>query len=99
MSDDRALQPVRRWIPVHRLVWEAAHGPIPSGHAVVFRPGQHSVDERAITLDKLELVTRAELMRRNSYHTNYPPELKKLVQLRGALVRKINHRSRKETQS
>ena len=30
-----------RFRSVHGLVWEAAHGPIPSGHKVVFRPGLH----------------------------------------------------------
>jgi hypothetical protein len=34
-------------------------------------------------------MSRAESMRRNSYH-NYPKELAQLIQLRGALNRKIN---------
>lgn len=94
MTDDPALPPVRRWTAVHRLVWEAAHGPIPAGHAVVFRPGQKTTDAQQITLDRLELVTRAELMRRNSYHTHLPPELARVVQLRGAISRQINKLSK-----
>ena len=81
----------RRWRAVHLIEWEAIHGPLPKGHALVFRNG----DKTDIRLDNLELVTRAELMRRNSYHTNYPKEVGELIQLRGALVRKIN-RIRKE---
>jgi len=33
-------------------------------------------------------------MRRNSYHTRYPKEVAQLIQLKGALNRKINRRSR-----
>lgn len=83
--------PPRDWVGVHRLVWEAAHGSISSGHVVVFRSGRRTTDQSSITLDAVELVTRAELMRRNSYH-NYPQELARLVQLRGALNRQINKR-------
>lgn len=87
----------RRWKPVHRLVWETAHGPIPPGHAVAFLPGRYSTDPEKITLDALELVTRSELMRRNSVHTVYPPEVARVVQLRGALTRQINNRIKEPT--
>lgn len=86
--------PHRRWHPVHRLVWEAAHGPVPKGHVVVFLPGKFTAIEHEITLDRVELITRRELMRRNSVHTVQPPELARITQLRGALVRQINRRSR-----
>jgi len=94
VTDDPSIVTSRRWVPVSRLVWEAAHGPIPPGHAVVFKPGRQTTDVDAITLDALELLTRAELMRRNSVHTVYPPEVARLAQLRGALNRQINKRSR-----
>lgn len=81
-----------RWHPVTRLVWEAAHGPVPAGHVVVFRPGRKTTDEAAITLDALELLSRGELMRRQSVHALYPPELGRLVLLRGALQRQIKRR-------
>lgn len=83
-----------RWVAVQRVVWEAAHGPIPSGHVVVFRDGRVRTEESEITLDKLELISRGENMRRNSYHTRYPKEVAQLIQLRGALNRKINRRAR-----
>lgn len=85
----------RNWVAVHRLVWEQAHGPVPPGHLVVFKPGRRTTDLDEITLDALELITRAENMRRNSYHARLPPELARLVQLRGALNRMINHRTKK----
>lgn len=91
VTDDPRLVPARRWVGVHRLVWQVAHGPIPRGHIVVFRPGAHSQDVAEITTDKLELITRQENMRRNSYH-NYPQPIPQLIQLRGALTRKINKR-------
>jgi len=75
----------RRWRFVHVLVWEAAHGPVPAGHAIVFVNG----DKTDIRLENLQLVTRADLMRHNSVH-NYPAPIPQLVQLRGALNRKIN---------
>jgi hypothetical protein len=93
VSDDPKIVPARRWIGVHRMVWAEAHGAIPDGHAVVFKPGRATADLESITLDAIELVTRAELMRRNSYHTNYPPEIRQVIQLRGAVNRQINKRS------
>lgn len=83
-----------RWVAVQRLVWEASNGPIPSGHVVVFRDCRTRTKEPEITLDVLELVTRAENMRRNSRHTRYTPEVNQLIQLKGALNRKINARSK-----
>lgn len=94
VTDDPSIYPARRWVAVHRIVWEAEHGPIPAGHAVVFRPGMKTTDVECITTSILEMVTRAQLMRRNSVHTVYPPEVARLVQLRGALNRQINARTR-----
>lgn len=88
--------PQRRWVAVHRLVWQEAHGPIPANHVVVFRAGCHTTDVARITDSVLELVSRQELMRRNSYHTNLPPELARIVQLRGAIQRQINKRLGRE---
>jgi hypothetical protein len=86
----------RRWRSVHSLVWEAAHGPIPQGHKVVFLPGQFTNVAAQITPEKLELVSCAELMRRNSYHTRYPKELGLVIQMRGQLNRKINRRIKRQ---
>ncbi|MNT70582.1 hypothetical protein D3C72_2089870 [compost metagenome] len=100
VTDDPNLVPARRWEAVHRLVWEAAHGPIPPGHAVAFLPGRRTTDAALITLDALELVTRGDLARRNHPRTR-SPELAKLVQLKSAITRQVNRiaREAKEQQS
>lgn len=79
----------RRWVPVHRIVWEEANGTLPNGHALVFKNG----DKADIRLDNLELVTRRELMDRNSVH-RLPKELANTIQLIGALRRQIRKRDR-----
>ena len=84
----------RDWKSVHQRGGEEAHGHVPAGSVVVFKPGKRSTKLEAITLDVLECITRAENMRRNSVHTKYPPELARLVQLRGALNRQINKRTK-----
>lgn len=93
ITDDQSIAPRRRWVGVHRLVWEAANGPIPKGHAVVFRPGKASTDVDAITIDAVELMSRAELMRRNTRH-NLPPELNALISTKARLTRLINERDK-----
>jgi hypothetical protein len=95
-TDDPSIVPARRWTAVHHLVWEEVNGPVPAGHVVVFKPGCKTTDLESITADCCECVTRQELMRRNSYHTNYPPEVARLIQLRGAINRQINKRAKHE---
>lgn len=82
----------KRWRGVHELVWVAANGPVPAKHIVVFKPGMRTNILDQITLDRVECISLAENMRRNTVH-NYPPEIAKLVILRGALNRQINKRS------
>lgn len=79
----------QNWVFVHRALWEQHHGPIPRGHAVVFRNG----DKSDIRIENLELVTRRALMARNTVH-NLPKPIAQLVQLKGAVMRQINRRSR-----
>lgn len=100
ITDDQSIVPARRWVGVHRLVWEAANGPVPRGHVVCFRPGCKTAEADKITLETLELVSRKELARRNHPVTR-SPELAKLVQLKGAITRQINRiaREAKEKQS
>jgi len=86
-----------RWTPVHRLVWEAEHGPIPRGHIVVFKPGCKTTELDLITADRLECITRAENARRN-HSRNKHPELAKLVQLKGAITRQVNRIRREDEQ-
>ncbi len=93
VSDDRTSYPARRWVAVHRLVWEAAHGPVPQGSIVVFRPGLHTTEVEHITLDRLECITRRENMARNTVH-NLPKPLAQLVRLQGVMRRQISKRSK-----
>lgn len=90
INDDMPLQ--KRWRGVHIIVWEEANGPLPAGHAVTFKDG----NKKNITPNNLELVSRADLMKRNTYH-NYGPEIAQLVQLKGAITRQINKREREST--
>ncbi len=89
INDDMPLQ--KRWRAVHLLVWEEVNGPLPPGHAVAFKDG----NKRNISTDNLELISRSDLMRRNTVH-NLPKEVAELVQLRGALKRKINRLEKKD---
>lgn len=82
----------KRWRAVHELVWIAANGPLPPKHIVVFRPGMRTNVLDEITVDRVECISLAENMKRNTVH-NMPRELVQLVQLRGALNRQINKRS------
>lgn len=87
----------KRWRSVHELVWIEANGPVPQKHIVVFKPGCRTVTLEEITLDKVECISLAENMRRNTVH-RLPKELAALVQLRGAVQRQINKRTRHEKQ-
>lgn len=93
VTDDPSIAPARRWMGVHRLVWEAANGPVPDHHVVCFLPGRRTAEAEKITLDALELVSRAELARRN-HPRSRNPELAKLVQLKGAITRQVNRIAR-----
>lgn len=84
----------RDYVNVHHLVWIELRGQIPPGHVLIFRDG----DPSNIVIDNLECITRAELMRRNSYH-NYPKEIAQLIQLRGAINRKLNNASKQEAKT
>lgn len=75
----------RDYVNVHWLLWFEAGRTIPPNHVLIFRDG----NRKKITLENLELVSRPELMRRNSVH-NLPKPIAELVQLRGAINRKIN---------
>jgi hypothetical protein len=74
-----------RWDLVHRINWEAAYGPIPDGHVIVFRNG-NCLD---VAVDNLELLSRQQLVARNTIH-RYPPELKALIRLNAKIRRNID---------
>ena len=50
-----------------------------------------TTDPDKITADCVELITRVELMQRNTRH-NLPPEINELYVIQGAITRAINKR-------
>jgi hypothetical protein len=50
-----------KWRAKHRLIWEAAHGKVPKGHAIIFA----DQDRMNVTLENLILVSRAQLATMN----------------------------------
>jgi hypothetical protein len=88
VSDIRNVPWTRNWTLEHFLVWERANGPVPTSHALAFR----DADRTNTRLDNLELITRAELMKRNTVH-NLPAPLAQTIQLLGALNRQIRRRT------
>jgi hypothetical protein len=93
LNDDQSIAPARRWEAVHRLVWIEAHGSLPAGHIVAFRPGMKTSVLEEITVDRLECISRAENARRN-HPRSKSPELARLVQLKGAITRQVNRIAR-----
>lgn len=79
------------WKQVHTMLWEQHHGPVPAGLILIFRDR----NKQNIQLDNLELITRAELCRRNTIH-RYPPEVKELIRLQKKLEREIRKKANEE---
>jgi hypothetical protein len=77
------------WVVVHVALWEEHLGPVPPKHVIVFKNG----DKADIRIDNLACISQRQNMLRNTLH-RYPKEVVQLIQLRGALNRKINRRSK-----
>jgi hypothetical protein len=84
------------WVSAHVLAWVKERGDIPTGRIVVFKKGMKTAKIDEITVDRLECIDRRELMRRNSLHNKYTPEIAKLQQLRGVLTRQINKKAKEQ---
>jgi hypothetical protein len=82
--------PPRDWVMVHRIVWEAHHGPIPKGRVVVF----HNGDRQDCRIENLELISRKELAQRNSIH-RFPPALREVIHIKKGLTRRIRNAERR----
>jgi hypothetical protein len=76
--------PPRDWVGEHILIWQQAYGPVPKGFAVAFKDR----NKAHLALDNFELISRCELMRRNTIH-NDPPELADVIRLGASLRRQI----------
>lgn len=79
---------------VHRLIWEEHHGPIPDGHVIVFKDTNPKHEN--ITIDRLEMLSRAELADRNTIH-RYPPELIATIRKLGRAKRTVRRKQREES--
>lgn len=95
VSDDRTKPSRFNWRYVHVLLWEGVYGSVPPGYAVKFIDG----DRRNVVLSNLCLVNRADLARLNVMWNRYPRALCEVIQLRGALNRRINRRKQNEKPS
>jgi len=98
VTDGTSVYPARRWVAVHRLVWESVNGPVPKGWIVVFRQGMATTNSDPITIDRVEMITRAENMARNTIHAR-DEELRELSMLKRRLTRAVNKRIRHEEQA
>ena len=67
------------------IIGKKENGPVPESHIVVFK----TPDKMNCDISNLELITREENMRRNSY-LRYPEDIRRLIQIKGALNRQIN---------
>jgi len=81
------------WKPMHVRLWEDKRGPVPAGHVVVFKDGNRD----RVKISNLQLISRADLMRRNTIH-NLPEPLKELIRLNGAIKRTITMRRKKDAE-
>lgn len=77
------------WPLLNRHVWAQHRGPIPPSHAVVFRDG----DRANCAIENLEMISRAQLMKRNTIHKRYPKEMVNAIMLLGAVKRKVREKS------
>jgi hypothetical protein len=76
---------VGKWELYHRWLWMQEYGEIPKGHIIVFK----DMDSMNCVLDNLELITKAENMKRNSL-LHYPDEeIRKTIYQLAGLKRRI----------
>ena len=81
----------RRWRAVHILLWESVNGSLPANHCLIFKDG----NKANIQLDNIELITRAENMKRNTIH-RYPPELRDAIHTIGRIKRNLKKEKENE---
>lgn len=77
-----------KWELLQREVWKRETGSYPTaGCVIVFKDGNN----QNCDINNLEMLTRQDLMLRNSVH-NYPEELRKVINLQASIRRRINER-------
>jgi hypothetical protein len=78
-----------QYLSVH--TWQQHHGPVPPGLIVAFKD-RNSMN---CTIENLELIDRAENMRRNTIH-RYPEDLKKTIRTISKLKRTIQNHEKQD---
>lgn len=84
---------VSKWKQKSHLLWEETFGSIPDGMVVAFKDG----DPMHVELNNLELISRSELMRRNSIQ-RYPKELKQAMKANSKLKKIIKQYGKKQAE-
>ena len=79
------------WRPVSHLVWEEVNGKVPKGCMISFKDG----NVKNVDIDNLELLTRQEMVSRNS-SSRYPEEVRKLIAVKREFTRRMNKVKRGE---
>lgn len=79
------------WYMEHRARGEEAFGPVPLDHVIAFRDG----NRLNLDIPNLECISRADLAQRALIHS-YPPEVRQVIGLRGAITRRINQYERQQ---
>jgi hypothetical protein len=81
----------KTWELLHRHVWIQHNGPIPRGHAIVFKNG----DRMNCEIENLECISRKELMLRNTLH-NFPEPVKSAIHQLAGFKRRLNRYAKKQ---
>ena len=76
---------------VHVLLWKKHNGIIPKGKFVVFKDR----NKQNICIENLEIIDRAENMRRNSI-MNLPDEIREVVNIKKSITRHITEHGKKQ---
>ena len=85
VSNDKTIPKYKRWILLHRYVWEQHHGKIPSGKVVIFKDSnKENCDiSNLLLVDKgvSSIMARCSLYSEDSSLTEYGVNVSKLINL------------------
>lgn len=93
VKDTMYASQTENWRPKSHLVWEAANGPVPEGHMIVFRDG----DPMNLDLSNLELVTRGDNGVMNLRGYRFEGELFETGKLIAQVEQQTKKRSKEKT--
>lgn len=82
-------KPTKAWRPYPEYVWKQAGNEVPEGYVVAFKQGFRPDRVEDITVDKLEAISRQELIDRNRIQ-RYPPELHGVMIQIGYMRKELN---------